>query len=175
MNFLKTFLITLIVYLGLNTVFVLISMFTVPGYPMSDALYVTAAVFAPIINYPGQAWIDLGIVNLVNTTELTILSDTLLFLSVIIPPVVATILAARIGENVNTGFGAWFTTALVSCGIFVFLIGIGQLSSPYLYLQWLNYTLLYGNLGAVFAVLLAGLINGLFYGGIALLLSKKWL
>jgi hypothetical protein len=173
MNFLKTFLITLVVYLGLNTVFVLIAMFANPLFPKTDILYIIAAIFFPISVVPGDAWIGSGIVGLI--TAVDIVTVLLTFLGLIIPPLVAIIVGARLGENSQTGFGAWFTVALLSCGVYAILIGLGQLSSPYLALNWFALTVIYGELGAILAIFIAGIINGFFYGCISLLLANKWI
>ena len=78
MNFWKTFVITLVVYLALNTVFVLIAMFTVPYFPATDVIFIVASIFSPIAMSPQLAWIDNGIVPLLSTTDLV--TDLMLFL-----------------------------------------------------------------------------------------------
>ena len=173
MNFLKTFLISLVVYLGLNAVFVLITMFTSSSFPTTDILYIIAAIFFPISVVPSDAWISLGVVGLINAVD--IVTVLLTFLGLIIPPFVAIIVGARLGENSQTGFGAWFTVSLLSCGVYAMLIGLGQLSSPYLALSWFSLTVVYGELGAILAIFIAGIINGFFYGCISLLLANKWI
>ena len=113
MNFWKTFIITIVIYLVLNTVFTLIAMFTVSGFPSTDVWYIVASIFAPIVVYPGAAWIDSGIVPLMaDPTSLTV---WMAFLGLIVPPVISLIVAALLGENQFTGFGAWFLTAFISC------------------------------------------------------------
>jgi hypothetical protein len=173
MNFLKTFLVTLAVYLGLNALFVLIAVFTVSGFPAADALYIVAAIFAPISVFPGVAWTSSGIVGLITATD--VVSVLVTFLGLIIPPIVALILGARLGDNNQTGFGAWFTTALVACGVYAILIGIGQGASIYLTLAWVDLILIYGELGSILAIFIGGIANGFFYGCISLLLANKWI
>jgi hypothetical protein len=172
MNFLKTFLVSLVIYLGLNALFVLLAVFLVPGYP-SDALYIVAAIFFPISIAPGEAWIGSGIVGLINAADIVIVLLT--FLGLIIPPLVAVIVASKLGDTNQTGFGAWFTTALVVCGVYAILIGIGQLTSASLALTWFDLTTVYGELGAILSIFIAGVINGFFYGCISLLLANKWI
>ena len=174
MNFLKTFLITLVVYLGLNAVFVLITMFTSESFPTTDILYIIAAIFFPISVVPGNAWIGSGVVGLITAGD-SIVTVLLTFLWLIIPPLVAIVVGARLGENSQTGFGAWFTVALLSCGVYAMLLGLGQVSSPYLALSWFDLTVVYGELGAILAIFIAGIINGFFYGCISLLLANKWI
>ncbi|MHA1194448.1 MAG: hypothetical protein ACTSP9_19560 [Promethearchaeota archaeon] len=173
MNFLKTFIISLVVYLGLNSVFMLIAMFTVVGYPATDVWYIVVSVFAPIYASPGAAWIESGIVPLLSTTDL--ITDLMFFLSLVVPPFVAIIVASLIGDNNLTAFGAWFLTAFLSCSLFAILLGIGQVTSPYLYIQWNGMTTSFGSIGAILNIIMAGIVNGFFYGCIAILLSKKFL
>lgn len=173
MNFLKTFIISLVIYLGLNTVFMLIAMFTVPGYPSTDVWYLIVSVFAPIATYPGTAWVGSGIVPLLTTTDLV--TDLMMFLSLVVPPFVALLVASFIGDNNLTGFGAWFLTAFLSCGLYAIFLGIGQGASAYLYLQWLAMEASYGLIGAILDIIMAGIVNGFFYGCICILLAKKFL
>jgi hypothetical protein len=173
MNFLKTFIISLIIYLGLNTIFMLIAMFTVPGYPATDAMYLLVAVFAPIYTYPGAAWVDYGIVPLLSTTNLV--TDLMYFLSLVVPPIVTIIVASFLGENNLTGFGSWFLTAFLSSILFGIFIGVGQGTSAYLYLQWVAMTATLGLVGTILNIMMAGIVNGFFYGCICILLAKKFL
>ena len=173
MNFLKTFIISLVIYLGLNTVFMIIAMFTVVGYPATDVWYIIVSVFAPIATYPGAAWVDYGVVSLLNTTDLLI--DLMFFLSLIVPPLVALIVAAFIGENNLTGFGAWFLTAFLSCSLYAIFLGIGQATSPLLYSGWADLIDLFGYVGAIINIMMAGIVNGFFYGCVTILLAKKFL
>ena len=173
MNFLKTFIISLVIYLGLNTVFMLIAMFTVVGYPATDFWYIIVSVFAPIATYPGAAWVEFGVVPLLAATDL--LTDLMFFLSLVVPPLVALIVASFIGENNLTGFGAWFLTAFLSCSLYALFLGIGQVTSPLLYLQWVGIITSFGYVGGIINIMMAGIVNGFFYGCVAILLAKKFL
>ncbi len=173
MNFIKTFVISLVIYLGLNTVFMFIAMFTVSGYPATDVWYLVCAVFAPITTYPGAAWVNYGIVPLLSTTDL--LTDLMLFLSLVVPPLIALIVAAFIGENNFTGFGAWFLTAFLSCCLYALFLGIGQTSSAYLYLVWVDLITSLEYVGGIINIIMAGIVNGFFYGCICILITKKFL
>ncbi|MBY9004249.1 MAG: hypothetical protein KGD73_09785 [Candidatus Lokiarchaeota archaeon] len=172
MNFLKTFIISLVIYLGLNTVFMLIAMFTVTGYPADDVWYLVCAVFAPIAIYPGAAWVEFGIAPLLVASNLTTI---MYFISLIVPPFLALLVAAFIGENNLTGFGAWFLTAFLSCSLYAIFLGIGQGTSALLYLQWLGMTTSIGLVGGILDIFMAGVVNGFFYGCICILLAKKFL
>jgi hypothetical protein len=173
MNFLKTFLVTLVIYIGLNALFVLIAMFTVAGYPMTDVFYIIAGFFSPIAVIPGVAWTDNGIVGLITTAD--ILTTIIIFLGLIIPPLVAVIVGAKFGDNNQTGFGAWLTTALLASGIYAILFGIGQLSSANLGVIWFDLVNSFGEVGTILSIFIAGVVNGFFYGCISLLLANKWI
>ena len=175
MNFLKTFLITLVIYIGLNALFVLLAIFLVAGYPATDILYIIAGFFSPIAIIPGVAWTDNGIVGLINATPLEIVSILMIFLGLIIPPLVAIIVGARLGDNNQTGFGAWFTTALLASGVYAILFGIGQLYSANLGVIWFDLVNSFGEVGTIISVFIAGVVNGFFYGCISLILANKWI
>ena len=175
MNFLKTFLVTLAIYIGLNALFVLLAVFLVAGYPATDIFYIIAGFFSPIAVIPGVAWTDNGIVGFMTATPLEIVSVLIIFLGLIIPPLVAIIVGARLGDNSQTGFGAWFTTALVASGVYAILFGIGSIYSANLGVAWFNLVAAFGEAGTIVSVFIAGVVNGFFYGCISLLLANKWI
>ena len=173
MNFWKTFIITIVLYLVLNTVFTLIAMFTIVGYPLTDVWYIVASIFAPITVYPGAAWIDSGIAPLM--TDAGSLTVWMTFLGLIVPPIVSLIVAAMIGDNQFTGFGAWFLTAFISCCLYAIFLAVGQISSAYLYLAWSGMITTYGGVAGITNLIFAGVVNGFFYGCICALVTKKWM
>lgn len=179
MNFWKTFFVTLAIYLGLNTVFVLISVYAVPTSPMyltTDVWLIVTSIFMPIFVAPWDAWIHpSGIVGIMTSADL--LGSLMLFLGLVIPPVVAGIVAAKLGDSQMGAFSAWFFTALLTCVLYLLFLALGfslQLSAS-LEILWLSYAVTYGELGAIIAIFLSGIINGFFYGSFTLLLAKKWI
>ena len=173
MNFGKTFVITIFLYLVLNTIFTFIAYFTVTGFPTTDVWYIVVSIFAPIAVYPGAAWIDSGIVALMaSPASLTV---WMTFLGLIVPPVVTLIVAAFIGDNQFTGFGAWFLTAFISCCLYAVFLGVGQATSPFLYLIWSGLLASFGAIGEIINIIFAGVVNGFFYGCICSLITKKWM
>jgi hypothetical protein len=173
MNFLKTFLISLAIYLGLNTVFTLVAVFTVVGFPTTDIILIITMIFAPIFTFPGAAWSTEGIIPLLTSTDF--LTDFMLFLGLVIPPLVTVIVASFLGDNNKTVFGAWLLTALITCVVYSILLGIGQLSSAYLAIDWFGKVASYGELGTILVVFTAGIANGLFYGCVAYIITKEGL
>lgn len=171
MNFIKTFIISLVIYLGLNTVFTLIAVFTVSGFPTTDTILIITMIFAPIFTFPGAAWATNGIVPLLTSTDF--FTDFMLFLGLIVPPLVTVIVASYLGDKNQTAFGAWMLTALITCVVYAVLLGVGQLSSAYLESDWFAKVASYGQLGTILVVFIAGIANGLFYGCVAYIISKK--
>ena len=173
MNFIKTFIISLAIYLGLNTVFTLIAVFTVAGFPTTDIMLIITMIFAPIFTFPGAAWSTNGIIPLLTSTDF--FTDFMLFLGLVIPPLVTVIVASFLGDNNKTVFGAWLLTALITCVVYVILLGIGQLVSSYLAIDWFGKVASYGELGTILVVFVSGIANGLFYGCVAYLITKEGL
>jgi len=173
MNFLKTFIISLVIYLGLNTIFTLIAVFTVAGFPITDTMLIVTSIFAPIFTFPGAAWSTDGIVPLLTSADF--LTDFMLFLGLVVPPLVTVIVASFLGDTNKTVFGAWFLTALITCVVYAILLGIGQLSSSYLAIDWFAKVASYGEVGTILVVFTAGMANGLFYGCVAYLITKEGL
>jgi len=173
MNFLKTFIISLVIYLGLNTVFTLIAMFTVAGFPTTDIMLIITMIFAPIFTFPGAAWATNGIVPLLTSTDF--FTDFMVFLSLIVPPLVTVIVASFLGDSDKTVFGAWFLTALITCVVYAVLLGIGQSISANLAIDWFAKVATYGELGTILVVFISGFANGFFYGCVAYLIAKEGL
>ena len=173
MNFIKTFMISLLIYLGLNTVFTLIAVFTVVGFPTTDIMLIISMIFAPIFTFPGAAWSTDGILPLLTSTDL--FTDIMLFLSLIVPPLLTVIVASFLGDSDKTVFGAWFLTALITCVVYAVLLGVGQLSSAYLAIDWFAKVAIYGELGTILVVFIAGFANGFFYGCVAYIITKEGL
>ena len=157
----------------MNTIFTFIAYFTVAGFPTTDVWYIVASIFAPITVYPGAAWINSGIVPLMS--DPASLTVWMTFLGLIVPPIVSLIVAALIGDNQFTGFGAWFLTAFISCCLYAVFLGIGQATSTPLYLDWSGMLASYGAIGGIINIIFAGVVNGFFYGCICALVTKKWM
>jgi len=94
------------------------------------------------------------------------------FLAVIIPPLVAVIVGARLGDSGKISFLAWFLTAVISCIVYLLLIILGQDASPILGITWASFEFFYGFIGAILFVIIAGVVNGIFYGCFSFLFSK---
>ena len=165
MNFIKCFLVTLVIYIGLNAVFLAVSYFLSP-YPLTDIPLLIASLFSPIVATPGVTL--LSIVALIAGFSLPLL---LTFLALIVPPLVAVIVGARLGETGKISFLSWFLTAVISAVVYLVLLILGL--SPGLAAIWAALQLVWGGfIGAILFVVVGGLVNGIFYGCFSFLLGK---
>ena len=170
MNLLKTFIVSLVIYTGLNAVFTLIAMFTVPGFHI-NIMVITNMIFAPIFTFPGAAWSTNGILPLFTSADFFI--DFMVFLNLIVPPLVTVIVASFLGDSTKTVVRAWILTALITCLGYALLLGIVPLFSPNIANVWAAKVAFYGEIGTILVVIIAGIANGLFYGGVAFIITKK--
>ncbi len=168
MNFIKTFLITLAIYLGLNAIFVVASIFISPTFPLDDIFFVVSTLFSPIINTPETALLGFGMLDLASNLIVTLLS----LLVIIVPPFVAVIVGARLGDSGKISFLSWFLTAFISSVVYLLLIFLGQDASPILDSIWTTYVLMFGLIGAILYFIVPGVVNGFFYGCFSFLFSR---
>ena len=169
-NFIKTFLCTLVIYIGLNAVFLVISIFISPGFPLSDIFFIVSTLFSPIINTPGTTLIAGS--ALITTFNLVAL---LSFLALLVPPLVTVIIGARLGDNGKISFLSWLGTAVISCIVYLLLLILGQDASLILGIAWAAFEFVYGFIGAILYVIITGVVNGIFYGCFSFLFGKAGL
>ena len=101
-----------------------------------------------------------------------VLALTILFIGYFITQIVSSFLAGRLSESRGKAFGAWFLTSVV-CGLLLLLLTI---SGNYTTTATLSGSaILFGSSMEflILLILLASLINGIFYGCIALLALKS--
>jgi len=170
MNFIKTFFITLAIYLGLNAVFLVVSIFISTAFPIDDILFIVSALFSPIINTPGNTF--MVAISLITTFDLVVL---LSILAVIVPPLVAVIVGARLGDTGKISFLSWFLTAVITCVVYLLLLILGQDVSLILGIAWAAFEFAFGFIGAILYVIIAGVVNGIFYGCFSFLFGKAGL
>ncbi len=85
----------------------------------------------------------------------------LTFLTLIVPPLVAVIVGARLGDTGKISFLSWFLTAIISSVVYLLLLMFGV--SP---------LLIYLGIPSIILVIIGGLVNGIFYGCFSFLFSK---
>jgi hypothetical protein len=176
MGFGKAFALALIIYIALNFVFGMLVYLLGAGIDQyfnlltSDPMYFIYSLFAPIIVLPGLIW-STGIVGLISdvmsggTNMLTLL---MALLAGLVPGLLAAIIAGRTAESKGAAFGAWLLTAIISAVVALVFVGFLKTDSAQLQLIWLGLSLLYGDDILIYiALILSGLVNGIFYGAFA--------
>lgn len=177
MNFIKTFLITLVIYLGLNVIFAMIFVFTLPVTLPDAGILIVAMMFGPITTSPGVAWVDQGIIALIQSGMTDPLTVTLMFLYYVLPPILAVIVGGLLADSTTIAFGSWFLTAIISTAVYTIIMGAAGSNpaiSPTLYFTvYINLWFLYGPTDLYLAMILFGLLNTFLYGCISFLVTRK--
>jgi hypothetical protein len=174
MNFIKTFLLSLLVYLGLNLVFALIIVFSSPLASVPDAaVLIISLMFGPITTSPAVAWVDQGIISLIQTSDPLV--DTMMFLYYVVPPILTVIISGIIADSTTIAFLSWLLIALISIVVYVIIIGVvgSSPTSTLYFLVYVNLWFLYGPTDLYIAMILFGLLNIFLYGCISFLVTRK--
>lgn len=169
MGFGKAFLFSILAFVGLNFIFTIVFYAIGPGinilfdviqlYPLLIIYY----LFGPIISTPSILfnW------TITEPFLFSTMNNLIFGLGYLAALLIAAILAGRFGDSKSSSFGSWLLTASISTALII----IGAWLSPFLQ----NILLLtYGwtlDMILVLAIICC-LINVIFYGFFALLLSK---
>ena len=162
MGFGKAFALSLVAFIGLNFGLLIIiqaiggiiaDFFT----SLADMSVLGSALFGPIATYPGAVATDINDMLLVGPFDL---ADFLGYIFFIVAPLLAAILAGRLGESRTHCFGAWFLVAMVSMGGYLTLVLITGVPE-----SQLVYTII--------SIIISGVLNGFFYGCFSLLVAKS--
>ncbi len=180
MNFIKTFLVTLVIYFGLNVLFAIIYVYTDPILSaLPDAgLLVVAMMFGPITTAPNVAWVDQGIISLIHSFQGgDPLMATLMFLYYVLPAIIAVIVGGVVADSTTIAFVSWFLTALVGTAVYTIIMGVAgsdPLVSPSLYIGvYIPLWFSYGPTDLYIAMIFFGLLNAFLYGCISFLVTRK--
>ncbi|MHA2288743.1 MAG: hypothetical protein ACXABG_08140 [Promethearchaeota archaeon] len=144
-----------------------ISIFLTP-FPLDDILLIVSTLFSPIVNTPDTALLGFGTLHLAPDLLMALLS----LLAIIIPPLIAAIVAGRLGDSSKVSFLAWFLTAVISSVVFLLLAFFAPGVSLTLGTLWPSLVLLYGVFGTILYFIVPAIVNGFFYGCIAFLASR---
>ncbi|MFX1347495.1 MAG: hypothetical protein ACFE92_02365 [Promethearchaeota archaeon] len=171
MAFGKAFLLSIAAFVGLNFIFTIIYYAIGPGFDVlfndiqDYPLLILYYLFGSIISTP---YIILNYIVFQPIFVSFILENFLLWIGYLIAPIIAAILAGRFGESKIECLGAW----LLTTGISTISVIIAALLSPTTQARLLTkYFLTSFNELIIFAII-SCVINMLFYGFFALLLSK---
>jgi hypothetical protein len=166
MGFGKAFGFGLLAYIGLNFLFVIISrtisddLNALFGNITADPLILIILLMGPIINLPGLVF------QAIYGQIMTVLTPAVLIelIGYVVSPFIAAIVAGRMGETKGGSFGGWILAMMISA------IGICLIAalSP----ATLIYYGLIVSFNTYFLVIISALVNGIFYGCIALLFTK---
>ena len=182
MSFAKAYFISLIVYIVLNLAFTLIFYMLMGASELffagfTNFSFIGFALFGSIIFTPTLNVFMLTILVAMGSAMPAqagnyVLAITILFIGYFITQIVSSFVAGRNSESRGGAFGAWLLTSF-TCGILLLLFmisgeyaSVGLLTSSAIFFGGtLNFLIL--------IILLACLINGIFYGCIALLALKS--
>ena len=128
-----------------------------------------STLFSPISNAPQTALIGLGTLHLAPDL-MTALTALLSILAILVPPLVAVIVGARLGDSGKISFLSWFLTAVISTVVYLLLIIIGQ---GLFWSPWATYVSWFGLFAAILYFIIPGVVNGFFYGCFSFLFSKE--
>jgi len=181
MNFIKTFLLTLAIYFGLNVLFAIIYVYTNPILAASpDAgILIIAMMFGPITTAPNVAWVDQGIISLIHSFQPggDPLTATLTFLYYVLPAILAVIVGGLVSDSTTIAFLSWFLTAIIGTIVYTIIMGVAgtdPLVSPSLYGGvYIYLVFLYGPTDLYIAMIFFGLLNAFLYGCISFLVTRK--
>ena len=102
-----------------------------------------------------------------------LLIGILSLLAIIVPPFVAVIVGARLGDNGKISFLAWFLTAMISTIVYFLLVIWAPGISSTIGGLWQSLVLLFGLTGAILFFIIPGVVNAFFYGCFSFLFSKN--
>lgn len=167
MSFVKAFLISLAVFIGLNVIFFIIGNLvngTLVGFfaiLVTNPENIIIMLFGPIFSQMGPEGVLSAIYGAIVTETVPLLGSIIYLTGYIVAPLIAAFLSGRFGENKKESFGGWFTSAIISAIVVLLVVIISSvLSAPLL-------------IGAIVLYLVLGLIFGIFYGCFALLISRS--
>ncbi len=177
MGFGKAFLFSILAYVGLNFIFTIIIYAFGPGFDLlfstiqSAPLMIIYYLFGSILSSPFTIFYW----TITEPFLLSTIANLLLGIGYLATGIIATILAGRFGESKIQAFGGWLLTAVISTVAII----IGAILSPTMQMMIATVyasstTYVWGTFDVIlFFALINCVINIVFYGFFALLLSKE--
>jgi len=177
-NFMNTFLFCLIIYVLINLIVTLIG-YAVDGlinYLLANFYVIIYGLFAPTATPPSFAIIiPLAIPTMGSLTA----GIVIMSIGYMISPLITALIAGRNGESKYISFGAWFLLSLLSSIISLFFYFSPMPPYSPMLIFFLLVQFATGakpsdiNTMFLFFTILGGIINGMFYGSIAMLANKS--
>mgnify|MGYP003564851099 CR=1 FL=1 len=193
MGFGKSFLLSLVAFVGLNFIFIILYFILGPGIGIllssieTAPLLIIYYLFCSIIFFPSNSLTGIPVVDGVDVSGvnwimvepfITVdIAYIVLGIGYLIAPIIAAILAGRFGESKGQSFGGWALTSAISTAA-VIIVAISGFSSTFQGIMedslsstfQLTQPLMFEQI-LIFG-LISSLINIIFYGFFALLMSK---
>ncbi len=174
MGFGKSFLLSLVAFIGLNFVFTILYYLLGAGFNALINEIQTAPLMIIYYLFGSIASVPSNILNWVIVDPLfnppLIMSNLLMGIGFLIAPLIAAILAGKFAESKLQGFAGWLLTVVISTGAII----IGAILSPTfqtilttLYPTWSSFNLI------LIYLVVSCIVNIVFYGFFALLVSKS--
>ena len=171
-----TCLFCLIIFIIINFIIAIIG-YTVDGliaYLFSNIAIIIYSLFAPIATPPTFA--ILSPVAIPTMAPLTV-GIVIMSIGYIISPLLVSVVAGRIGESKSVSFYSWFALSMISAVICMIMPFIAIPYAPIMVLM-INIAFTTGagkelTLIIVGLTFIGGIINGFFYGAIAMLVNKS--
>ncbi len=172
MGFGKSFLLSLVAFVGLNFIFTILNYILGSGFNalineiQTAPLMIIYYLFGSIASIPSTILNWVIVDPLFNST----MTNLVMGLGFLVAPLIAAILAGRLAESKSQGFLGWLLTAIIST-VAVIIGIIPNLSATFV--NKLN--LIYGWSGfevILIYLVISCIVNIIFYGFFALLVSK---
>ncbi|MBD3197878.1 MAG: hypothetical protein GF317_22695 [Candidatus Lokiarchaeota archaeon] len=175
MGLAKSFIIGLVAFLGLNFVFEILALTISGGIAILGTMpmVIFPMLFGNILFTPGVVsnYIVAAFGQLMISSETAAFALIIQTLGMVISPLVASILAGRLGGSRSGAFFGWFLVSVVAM--------VGALVFYFIYAVIFTFYYAISPLLAITEVwiylaeiIIGGIVNGVFYGGIALIFKR---
>jgi hypothetical protein len=168
LGFGKAFGFSLLAYIGLNFLFIVI-VETLSGNLnilfsdiSADPLIILLIFFGTTTNMPGTVFLSMYTQIATGTIDYNLIRNIGYFVT----PLVAALVAGRVGENKAGSFGGFFLTSIIGSVALGILAYISTATLAYFLIIVIDPT------ATFITLLIAGAVNGVFYGAFSLMFTK---
>jgi hypothetical protein len=164
----KAFGFSLLAYIGLNFLFIVI-VETLSGNlnPLfkdiiNNPLIILLIFFGTTVNLPGEVFLSIYAQIASETVDYNLIRNIGYFVT----PLVAALVAGRVGENKAGSFGGFFLTSIIGAVALGILAYISAITLAYFGIIVIDPT------STLIILLIRGAVNGVFYGAFSLMFTK---
>ncbi len=168
MGFGKAFGFSLLAYIGLNFLFIVI-VETLSGDLnllfsdiSSNPLIILLIFFGTTANMPGNVFLSMYAQIATGAIDYNLIETIGFFVT----PLVAALVAGRVGENKGGSFGGFFLTSILGSLVLGILAYVSPATLIYFSIPVIDPT------ATLIILLIAGAVNGVFYGAFSLMFTK---